>query len=91
MINCPELSNKTIPKKVIRATELSILFIDREIDLIAADETKMEILFAERKWSSLSEKEARAALNSLAEKSAFVGWKRKKEYFGIIAKKVSGK
>ncbi len=62
-----------------------------EIDLVCLEETKKEALFIECKWSDLKEKEARQVLEDLKEKAKFVGWERKKEYFGLMAKKISGK
>ena len=64
---------------------------DREIDLVCLDETKKEALFIECKWSNLIEKEARKVLEELEEKSKFVDWDRKKEYFGLIGKKIKNK
>lgn len=64
---------------------------DKEIDLICLDENKKEVLFVECKWSDVKEKEARKLLEELKEKSKFVEWDRKKEHFGLIGKRVSGK
>ena len=64
---------------------------DKEIDLVCLDENKKEALFVECKWSDLKEKDARKILVELKEKSTFVDWERKKEYFGLIGKKVLGK
>ena len=62
-----------------------------EIDLVGLNEKTREILFAECKWADLTEKQARKFLDELKEKSKFVEWERKKEYFGLIGKKVLGK
>ena len=62
-----------------------------EIDITAFNEKTREILFVECKWSDLAEKEARKVLEELKEKSKFVEWERKKEYFGLIGKKILGK
>ena len=62
-----------------------------EIDIVGLNEKTREILFVECKWSDLKEKEARKILEELKEKSKFVEWESKKEYFGIIGKKVLGK
>jgi len=64
---------------------------DKEIDIIAMNKQKREIAFFECKWKDLKEGKARKILGELREKSKFVEWKRKKEYFGLIAKKVEGK
>ena len=62
-----------------------------EIDIVCLDEPKKEALFVECKWADLKEKEARKILEELKEKSNFVEWERKKEYFGLVGKKVLGK
>jgi AAA+ ATPase superfamily predicted ATPase len=45
------------------------------------------------KWSELKEGEAMDIINSLKEKSKSVKWfnRERKEYFGIIAKKIKNK
>ena len=62
-----------------------------EIDLVCLDENRKEAFFVECKWSDLKEKEAWKILEELREKSKFVDWKRKKEYFGLVGKKILGK
>jgi len=64
---------------------------EREIDIACVDEAAREALFIECKWADLSEKEAKSILDELKEKSAFVEWKRDKEYFGLMGKNISGK
>ena len=66
---------------------------DKEIDLVALDEDKKEIGFFEVKWKDLKEKEARKILRELKEKSKFVNWNldNRKEFFGVIAKKIENK
>ncbi len=64
---------------------------DKEIDIVCLDESKKEVLFVECKWSYLKEKGARKVLEELKEKSKFVEWERKKEYFGLFGKKILGK
>jgi AAA+ ATPase superfamily predicted ATPase len=66
---------------------------DQEIDLIALNEITKQILFCEVKWSELKEGEAMDIINSLKEKSKSVKWfnRERKEYFGIIAKKIKNK
>ncbi len=64
---------------------------DTEIDIACLDENKKEALFVECKWSRLKEREALQILGELKEKSKHVDYKRKKEYFGIIAKKIQSK
>ncbi len=62
-----------------------------EIDAICLDRKNREALFVECKWSELDEKEVAKILEDLKEKSRFVEWQRKKEYFGLIGKKIAGK
>jgi AAA+ ATPase superfamily predicted ATPase len=66
---------------------------DKEIDLVSINDETKEIGFFECKWKALSEKEARAVLYDLKEKSKFVEWNngKRKEYFGIFAKKLENK
>lgn len=64
-----------------------------EIDIVTLNEETSEITFFEVKWSDLGTKEAGNILNELKEKSKFVEWnnKKRKEYFGIIAKNIENK
>lgn len=64
-----------------------------EIDIVGLNDKSKEIMFIECKWKELSEKDAIEVLNGVKEKSRFVQWETgvRKEYFGIIAKKVGGK
>jgi len=62
-----------------------------EIDIVAIDEHRNEILSVECKWSNLSEKEARQIIIDLKEKTKFIELKRKKDHLGIFAKNVQGK
>jgi AAA+ ATPase superfamily predicted ATPase len=57
------------------------------------NENTNEIFFVECKWKNLSEREAGNILEELKGKSRFVQWNNdvRKEYFGIVAKKVEGK
>ncbi|MCK4730223.1 MAG: ATP-binding protein [Candidatus Aenigmarchaeota archaeon] len=66
---------------------------DKEIDLVALNEETKEIGFFECKWKDLKEKEARKILRELKQKSKFVDWNldKRKEYFGLIGKKIEGK
>ena len=66
---------------------------DKEIDLVAVNEETKEIGFFEVKWASLSQREARNILEELKEKSRSVKWHPgdRKEFFGIIAKRINGK
>ncbi|VVB96928.1 Archaea bacterial proteins of uncharacterised function [uncultured archaeon] len=66
---------------------------DREIDLVAINETTKQILFVECKWKNVSEREAGKIIAGLKEKAAFVPWNNdsRKELFGIAAKKIEGK
>ena len=62
---------------------------DKEIDVIALNEQKKEILFAECKWQD--NVDAEKMLNELKEKSIFVDWnnEKRKEYFAVFAKSPS--
>ncbi len=64
---------------------------DKEIDLVCLEENKKEVMFIECKWSDLTENQARKVLEELKEKTKFVRWERKKEYLGLIGKKIIGK
>lgn len=66
---------------------------DKEIDLVALNDGSKEILFVECKWKTLSLADCRRILGKLNEKSTFVQWNMgiRKEYFGLIAKKIEGK
>ncbi len=66
---------------------------DKEIDVVALNDDTKEILFVECKWSILSSNNASEILEKLKEKSKYVEWNngRRKEYFGIIAKKIEDK
>ncbi|MEK6858268.1 MAG: ATP-binding protein [Nanoarchaeota archaeon] len=62
-----------------------------EIDIVCLDENKQEALFTECKWSNINYGEAKKVLEALKEKSKFVDWTRKKEYFCIVAKEIKDK
>ncbi len=66
---------------------------DKEIDLVALDENKKQICLFEVKWKDLKEKQAMKILEELKEKSKYVEWKqgRRKEYFGLLAKRIENK
>ncbi len=66
---------------------------DQEIDLIALNENKKEISFFECKWKDLKEGTARKILEDLKGKSSSVDWNKskRKEYFGLVAKKIENK
>lgn len=66
---------------------------DKEIDLVAINEKTKQILFIECKWKDLKEKQARKILEELKEKSKSVDWNNnnRREFFGLIAKKLQGK
>lgn len=66
---------------------------DIEIDIVTLNEETDEIGFFEVKWSDLETREARNILNALKNKSKEVMWnnKKRKEYYGIIAKEIDGK
>jgi len=68
-------------------------FRDKEIDIVALNETTREILFVECKWSSLNQNDAKHILELLKEKSRHLKWNNDNriEHFGIIAKKIQDK
>ncbi len=68
-------------------------FKDKEIDIVAMNETMREILFVECKWSVLNQNETKHILELLKEKSGYLKWNNNNrlEHFGIIAKKIHNK
>jgi len=66
---------------------------DKEIDIVALSDATKEILFVECKWRNLTCWQAEKILDDLSEKVKFVQWNSdsRKEYFGIVAKKIEGK
>ncbi len=64
-----------------------------DIDLVALNEETKEIAFFEIKFSSVDKKQADSILSGLKAKASFLGWhnEERKEYFGIIAKKIECK
>ena len=67
--------------------------VELEIDAVCLNGNTNEILFVECKWKHLSERKASGILEELKGKSRFVQWNNevRKEYFGIVAKKIEGK
>jgi len=68
-------------------------FRDQEIDAIALDESQASAAFFEAKWSSLNEGDARRILQMLERKAEDFRWRKeeRKEYLGLIARRVSGR
>ncbi len=66
---------------------------DKEIDLLALNDKTKDIAFFEVKWQNLDKNNAKKILEGLKNKSLFVGWNlgKRKELFGIIAKKIKEK
>ena len=66
---------------------------DKEIDIVGMNDKRGEIVFVECKWKDVSKGGAENILSDLMDKSTFVRWNNdtRKEYFGIVAKKVAGK
>lgn len=64
-----------------------------EIDVVALNEESGEVLFCECKWRDLKLADARKILSELKEKAKSVQWRNegRKEYFGVMAKKLEGK
>ncbi len=66
---------------------------EREIDIVALNESTEEIMFIECKWQDLSAKQVDKILVELKEKSKFVRWNNdtRKEQFAIIVKYIKNK
>jgi len=66
---------------------------DKEIDIVALNEEIKEILFVECKWKDMDEETSVKILEKLKEKAKFVEWNNdnRKEYFGIIGKRIENK
>ena len=64
---------------------------NNEIDLITLDEEKQTATFLEIKWSTLNKRDCERTLQNLKIKAQHFRWNRKKEIYGIIAKKISEK
>ncbi|RLG31756.1 ATP-binding protein [Methanosarcinales archaeon] len=66
---------------------------DQEIDVVALRDATKEILFVECKWQNLTCWQAEKILEDLSEKAKSVQWNSdsRKEYFGIVARKIEGK
>ncbi|NOQ38523.1 AAA family ATPase [archaeon] len=66
---------------------------DKEIDIVALNENSKDILFLECKWKCLTKKQAENILRELKIKAESVDWNtgKRKEHFGITAKKIEGK
>lgn len=64
-----------------------------EIDIVAMEETRNQILFVECKWKTLSMNSAFHLLNKLEDTSNFIQWDHdvNKGYFCLIAKRIEGK
>jgi hypothetical protein len=62
-----------------------------EIDLIALDEEKQTATFLETKWSTINKRDCERILQNLKTKAQHFRWNRKKENYGIIAKKINEK
>ncbi len=102
----PEYSGRMferLAEKLIRtkrlAREISFTKIgrwwhkDKEIDVAALNEDTKEIAFFECKWKDLSRGETLKIIEELKEKAGYVKWNNdeRKEYFGVIAKRVEGR
>ncbi|NOR78247.1 MAG: AAA family ATPase [Methanophagales archaeon] len=64
-----------------------------EIDIVTLDEESKELGFFECKYRTLKFKDALDILAELRTKSGYVDWNtnKRKEHFGLIAKKITGK
>ncbi len=64
-----------------------------EIDLVALNEETKDVVFLECKWSMVDAGRAKKIIADLKRKATFVSWynSRRKEHFGIIAKRIDGK
>jgi len=66
---------------------------NEEIDVVAVNESKMEVAFFECKWSVLEKREVKKIIGELERKAELVRWNNKSrtERYGIIAKKIEDK
>ncbi len=66
---------------------------DKEIDLVALNDSSKDIMFIECKWKTLSLTDCRRILGKLEEKATFVQWNNgiRTEHFGLVAKKIKDK
>lgn len=66
---------------------------DKEIDIVGLNEDKKEISFFECKWKDLTYNQSLKLIEELKEKTPNVKWhnKQRKEYYGLIAKKIENK
>lgn len=64
-----------------------------DIDIVALNDEEKKILFVETKWQDLSPKELKNILDELKRKASYVRWAdgKRKEFYGLIAKKIDGK
>ncbi|MGA2386252.1 MAG: ATP-binding protein [Candidatus Bathyarchaeia archaeon] len=64
---------------------------NKEIDIVALDEEKQAAAFIETKWSNLSKIDCARIVENLKAKTVDFRWDRKRESYGIIAKKIAEK
>ena len=66
---------------------------DKEIDIVALNETKKEISFFECKWKGLQSDQSLKILKELKEKARYVEWsdEQRTERYGLIARKIENK
>jgi len=66
---------------------------DKEIDVVALNEESKEIGFFECEYTTLKFKDALDIIAELKKKSRYVDWNtsKRKEHFGVIAKKIADK
>ena len=66
---------------------------NEEIDVVAVNESKMEMAFIECKWSVLERRDVKKIIGELEKKSELVRWnnKTRTERYGIIARKIKDK
>ncbi len=66
---------------------------ETDIDAVALNRERKEAYFFECKWSGLSEAEARSIILGLEEKAKSVEWLcgKRKEFYGVFARKIAGK
>ncbi len=64
-----------------------------EIDIVALNNDTKETAFFECKWKDLSRGETLKIIEELKKKAGYVRWNNdeRKEYYGVIAKKIEGK
>lgn len=88
-----DIAKEFIRKKLLVSNVGRWWYQEEEIDIVSLNETTREIFFFECKWKDLTLTEAQKVLEKLQEKAPSVDWrnKKRKEQYGIIARRVEQK